>query len=37
MTEKRRKIGQLIGVDYHPSFQTIAFSVEETASVVNTN
>ena len=30
MTEKLRKIGQLIGVDYHPSFQTIAFLMEET-------
>jgi hypothetical protein len=27
----------IIGVDYHPSFQTIAFFVEETVSVVNRN
>ncbi|HEX8813617.1 MAG TPA: transposase, partial [Terracidiphilus sp.] len=30
MPEKQRRIGQLIGVDYHPSFQTIAFLIEET-------
>src|SRR4249920_1926537 len=30
MTEKRRKIGQLIGVDFHPSFQQIAFMDQET-------
>src|SRR6201984_3855749 len=29
MPEKRRRIGQLIGVDYHPSFQQIAFLMEE--------
>jgi hypothetical protein len=30
MPEKRRRIGQLIGVVYHPSFQRIAFLMEET-------
>jgi hypothetical protein len=27
----------IIGVDHHPSFQTIAFLMEETGDVVNRN
>jgi hypothetical protein len=27
----------IIGVDYHPSFQAIAFCVEETGECVNRN
>jgi hypothetical protein len=34
-SERDQPLLMLLGVDYHPSFQTIAFLIEETGSVMN--